>query len=325
MTSQTIDQQELDRDLLVDEGPFYVDPYLRDLLPEPMSATSSLLSEMLAAENAHVDHVVVWDEENILVDGHRRWKILKEAGKVPPIRRQSFGGYQEVINWMIKLQLSRRSMPDHDQAMFTHLYLRQQQAAGVTKDVARKDLEEATGRSKRSLQRDDAYGKAFKSITESWQDAINSRKLDPSRKGVIDLASLNHRLQEALLKTCLAEGDDGPLRRRFADPPPVSKTTMPEPQRENAKPGRNNVSQHKPVVQPVPEVVKDRSDDADVTQRLIEVEKASAGFARATDRLFSEDGLGRHTSASHWKKQVDEGHRLIARSLQKVRDNDMDG
>lgn len=67
------------------------------------------LKKSIEAEGIR-DPVVVWKEQNVLVDGHNRAKIAKELGIPLPRQDKSFADEAEVKTWIIRNQLGRRNL-----------------------------------------------------------------------------------------------------------------------------------------------------------------------------------------------------------------------
>lgn len=67
------------------------------------------------------DPIVVWpqgDGNDILVDGHNRWKIAADHAGIPfQIRRKEFESREAVIAWIIRNQFGRRNLSAYDRSL----------------------------------------------------------------------------------------------------------------------------------------------------------------------------------------------------------------
>jgi hypothetical protein len=87
-----------------------IDPEFLALIP-PLSATERQgLEASILAEGCR-DPLIVWEEKNILVDGHNRYEICTTHGIGFQVVTRSFPDRASVMDWMIDNQLSRRNLP----------------------------------------------------------------------------------------------------------------------------------------------------------------------------------------------------------------------
>ena len=87
-----------------------IDPEFLALIP-PLSPTERQgLEASILAEGCR-DPLIVWEEKNILVDGHNRYEICTAHGIGFQVVTRSFPDRASVMDWMIDNQLSRRNLP----------------------------------------------------------------------------------------------------------------------------------------------------------------------------------------------------------------------
>ena len=86
-----------------------INPEFQDLLDVQTEQSYEELKKMIEAEGVR-DPVVVWKEQNTVVDGHNRLKITKELGIACPRMDKSFADEAEVKEWIIRNQLGRRNL-----------------------------------------------------------------------------------------------------------------------------------------------------------------------------------------------------------------------
>ncbi len=56
------------------------------------------------------DPIIVWKEENVIVDGHNRYRIAQELDKPVKTTYRSFSDISSVKQWMLRNQLGRRNL-----------------------------------------------------------------------------------------------------------------------------------------------------------------------------------------------------------------------
>lgn len=86
-------------------------PKLEALIPPQTAEEYELLRLSIAAEGVR-DAAVVWTEQNVLVDGHHRYRACAELDKPLPVRFVSFDCLEAVIVWMLEKQLGQRNLTD---------------------------------------------------------------------------------------------------------------------------------------------------------------------------------------------------------------------
>lgn len=90
-----------------------IDPEFRDKIPPiPTEDFEGLRADIL--RDGYVrDPLVVWDEENILLDGHHRWKVIQEHPELPyTIDRKSFPNRWGAIAWICANQIHKHNLND---------------------------------------------------------------------------------------------------------------------------------------------------------------------------------------------------------------------
>lgn len=93
-----------------------IDQELRDLIPKLSSDELSGLTESVV-KDGFTDPLIVWLGHGILVDGHNRYQIWTGAlnsdeDKAPEIIEKAFADRDEVKEFMLRRQLSRRNLTD---------------------------------------------------------------------------------------------------------------------------------------------------------------------------------------------------------------------
>ena len=97
-----------------------VDQEFKDLIP-PLTEDEFKQLEENCVKDGIRDPIVVWpqgDGNDILVDGHNRWKIAAEHAGIPfQIRRKEFESREAVIAWIIRNQFGRRNLSAYDRSV----------------------------------------------------------------------------------------------------------------------------------------------------------------------------------------------------------------
>jgi hypothetical protein len=88
---------------------FRTDEEFQNLLP-PLTAEDFDQLEKSILEDGCRDALIIWSEEKILVDGYNRFAICKKHNRPYEVESKSFSDRDEVMDWMIENQKSRRNM-----------------------------------------------------------------------------------------------------------------------------------------------------------------------------------------------------------------------
>jgi DNA modification methylase len=100
--------------LNVNAAKYRIDPEFAGLLPS--TETDNQLKDQLIEDGRWQDAITVWEEEKILIDGHRRNRIyeevLAEGNKLEPMQVtfRSFKNRRDAAWWAINYQASRRNL-----------------------------------------------------------------------------------------------------------------------------------------------------------------------------------------------------------------------
>lgn len=86
-----------------------VNPEFQNLLDEQSSVSYDELKKAIQRDGIR-DPIVLWAEQNTVIDGHNRLKIAKELGIPCPSKGLSFKDDSEVKEWIIRNQLGRRNL-----------------------------------------------------------------------------------------------------------------------------------------------------------------------------------------------------------------------
>lgn len=128
-----------------------VDPEFAEYLPLRRGRDEAELTALLIRQGCR-EPVLVWDEENTVVDGHRRSAICAAHNIPYKVEYHSFASRDEVKEWMRHNQLyGKRNLTDTERS---YLIGKEHESAD-TATVAKKNRV-----SKRKVQKDDKFAKA---------------------------------------------------------------------------------------------------------------------------------------------------------------------
>ncbi len=93
----------------VAESDFTIDKEFQYFMPKASELETTELEKSLS-ENGILMPLVVWLEQNTLIDGHRRYEIAKKLDISFFVVYKSFSSREDVLIWLINHQLSRRNV-----------------------------------------------------------------------------------------------------------------------------------------------------------------------------------------------------------------------
>jgi hypothetical protein len=89
-----------------------IDEEIQSLIPPLRSNELAKLRESISAEGCR-DPLVVWKDQAVLLDGHNRYAICKEAGLGYRTIELDFPDKDHAMLWILKNQLGRRNLGDY--------------------------------------------------------------------------------------------------------------------------------------------------------------------------------------------------------------------
>lgn len=96
-----------------------IDPEFSSLIPPLTPEEYSGLEQSILSEGCR-DAIILWD--NIIIDGHNRYKICKEHNIPFRTETKDFESREDVILWMFRNQLSRRNLNDFQRIEIVRRY-----------------------------------------------------------------------------------------------------------------------------------------------------------------------------------------------------------
>lgn len=157
-----------------------IDPEFRDLLNPLTPEEKEGLEALILAEGCR-EKLIVWDEQDILIDGHNRLDICTRHQKPYQVKYMNFPDRAAVAAWIIQTQLGRRNLTEERRAYYRgkqYLAARETQGGDRTKAPAEQNakmafmppattaekIAEKHGVSPRTINRDAAFAQSVDTI-----------------------------------------------------------------------------------------------------------------------------------------------------------------
>ena len=98
-----------------------IDPELRDLLP-PLTSEEYKKLEKNIVDNGFDENFPIMEWQGFIVDGHNRYDICKKHHIEPIIGTLAYKTKEEVMEWMLDIQLGRRNLSPIQKIAITEKY-----------------------------------------------------------------------------------------------------------------------------------------------------------------------------------------------------------
>ena len=287
---------------------FLVDDEFDHYLPRTSNLCDKALEVLIKDAGKAREPLVVWDEANILLDGHRRYRACKKLGLPYEVRRISCKDRDDAKQQMDMIQFSRRNMSDHDQALWSARNHKTLVESGMSSEVAASAIAEQQQQSERTVFRHVAYGKNFESLSDEWKQEVIRQKIP--QKYVSAIASMSDANKSLLLSQVRKHGVAflHDRARRIAKETAEKKEKM-------LKKNKIDV----PEAARAKEIIVDV--EGDKRQRVLQLldiaERAVGASTREFYKLFGQKGLD--NPHCEQKKRCDKAHRDLATVLAEVR------
>ena len=182
---------------------FKIEPEFQDLIPPLNELEYDVLEESILSEGCR-EPLIIWAGENILLDGHNRFKICLENKIEYKVIKKEFDDENAAKNWMLMNQLGRRNLsPDNLTLLRGQLYkLGKSQGKRTdltlgqidTKLNTAKTLAEKTGVSEATIKRDakfsDAVDKLKGKYDPQFKENIQAGKRENTKAEIIKAAAV---------------------------------------------------------------------------------------------------------------------------------------
>jgi len=189
-----------------------IDKELKDLLV-PQTAEERSCLEKSILENGYDDanRLVVWKDHNILVDGHNRFEVCKKHNIEFTYVEHEFDSKEEVINYMVDAQLSRRNIdPKTRQDLIGRKYNLEKKSRGGAKGNGctlntADDIAEKFNVSPRTVKSAGKYSESLDKLCETSLVSRQELMTKTSIRDVNEIAKLDVCEQKEVL-TKIASG-----------------------------------------------------------------------------------------------------------------------
>lgn len=98
-----------------------IDPELRDLLP-PLTSEEYKKLEKNIVDNGFDENFPIMEWQGFIVDGHNRYDICRKHNIEPVIGTLAYETKEEVMEWMLDIQLGRRNLSPIQKIAITEKY-----------------------------------------------------------------------------------------------------------------------------------------------------------------------------------------------------------
>ncbi|WP_020528081.1 hypothetical protein [Flexithrix dorotheae] len=152
-----------------------VDQEFKQLIPALTEEEKFQLEQNLIKEGVR-EPLVVWEEENILLDGHNRFEISQNNNLSFKVSRQSFTSREEAKDWMIANQLGKRNLTNEQKSYLRGLrYLSDKQQGKRSDLTSGQNVQKSTATiiadqynvDEKTVRRDAQYAKGVDLIGKS--------------------------------------------------------------------------------------------------------------------------------------------------------------
>lgn len=157
-------------------------------MPVQSEETKAILEAKLLAEGC-VEPLIVWEETNILLDGHTRLAICERHAIEYTTRTVSLIDREDAIQWIRDYALARRNLTEKQIAYFRgRKYREEKRRPGPARNgtKSRREQAEGEGVSESKLKRDIEFAAAVDALPEEKREEAVIGEL--SRKEVIEEA-----------------------------------------------------------------------------------------------------------------------------------------
>lgn len=207
---------------------FSISAELESFLPSTTEDEKKALRQSLTTDGC-LQPLTVWAEEQVLVDGHNRYRICVDAGIPFTVVERSFADLEAVKQWMLLQQLCRRNLSDnHRRWCLGQLYERRKgekggdrgnqhtkgsvakpQNGALPKGPISDQVAAETGSSKNTVERSAAFTRTVEALARvhgpSFRDlCLNTNKFtDGSLRQLLELQSKNPGKASAIAAAAL--------------------------------------------------------------------------------------------------------------------------
>lgn len=179
-----------------------IDPELASLLSSLTTEEAGLLEGSLVSDGCR-DSLVVWQEQNILLDGHHRHAICTRLDIPFEVREVSLANRRAAVEWRLATQLARRNLSPMQASYYRGKLFESLKRPGSRTDrtLSRNGSGSASmsdqlcrryGIPRRTLTRDAAFTRSLDALADTlgaeFRQLVLSRQARLTRRDVMELA-----------------------------------------------------------------------------------------------------------------------------------------
>ena len=182
----------------------------------PLTAEEYAGLEQDILDKGCLDTLKVWQGQGILIDGHNRYSICMRHGVLFDVQELEFDDREDVIEWMIRHQLSRRNQTPEQISYYRGMLYEQkkkthggtganqyEQSANYLHSAKTADvIAQEYGVTGTTIRNDAAYARAINTIAveagEEVKQQILSGELPMTKKDVVKLAKMPEEKRQAI-------------------------------------------------------------------------------------------------------------------------------
>jgi len=184
-----------------------IDTELKSILPALSESEYNALEQSLMEEGCR-DALIVWLQEDIIIDGHNRFEICTRLGIDYDITEYEFDSRHDVMLWIYDNQLARRNLTDEQRAYYSgkrykleksseQFHGNQYTISGGGQNVHHQKtaqrIAEDNNESERTIRRNEKYMEAVDAIAEhspELKDSILSGETGASKQDIVQFAGV---------------------------------------------------------------------------------------------------------------------------------------
>lgn len=209
-----------------------IDPEFSALIPDVADGEAGELEREVLADGRILNPLIVWSHQNILLDGHRRYKLTVKHPtlKMPPPIVMDFESRQEAHDWIIRHQLSKRNVTDAQRRYLIGKLYRDANKKPIGGDHSATVAESSTaakialseGVSERTVHNNAAFAEAVDAAAEVVPEvkaAVLSGEVKATAKDLEKLAELPPKKAAAAARK-IASGEAKSVKAALPKPKP---------------------------------------------------------------------------------------------------------
>lgn len=197
-----------------------IDPEFATLLSLGTGTENDLLEAELVKDGGPRDPLLVWAGTGILVDGHRRWKLIEKHSLSYTTKEVEFESRDAVVKWMLLHQLSRRSLSDYERVKKLKELTDMMQGK---KEERVAQAAAVVGVSARSVYRMLEVGKIADRVIPQFREHMNCIGRETLQKLGKQTQEEQFRIYESLEKECPQRGKVSQFVRKKLHMKPINR------------------------------------------------------------------------------------------------------